>query len=96
MLSPAPGQTSIKVSCGPTCRSVGDMEVVTKLLTQHATYIGYEPTAISLSWREVAMEPKLVFAIMKTDKVVMPHPPVLRALAETAAKLEAAGHTGNV
>lgn len=94
MLSAAPGQTSIKVSCGPTCHSVDDVEFVTKLLTQHADHIGYEPTAVSLPWRKVEMGSPLAFALMKTDGVVTPQPPVLRALAESAAKLRAAGHTG--
>lgn len=94
MMSPAAGQNSIKVSCGPTCHSVDDIELVTKLLVEHAQYIGYEPTAASIPWRSVSVQQPLVVALLKTDGVVMPQPPVLRALSETAMKLRSAGHTG--
>jgi amidase len=34
----------------------------------------------------------LSFGMLKFDGVVMPHPPVLRAMDELKAKLQAAGH----
>lgn len=95
MLSTAPGQTSIKVSCGPNCHSVGDLKLVTKLLLSHADFIGYDPTAVTIPWKEVQAKEKLVIGVLKTDGVVTPHPPILRALSEVAAKLKAAGHQGN-
>lgn len=94
MLSPATGNNSIKVSCGPTCHSMDDLELMTKLLTSHEQYLGYDPTATPMPWRKVPVQQPLVLAMLKTDGVVMPQPPVLRALSETAAMLKAAGHTG--
>ncbi|ETN40042.1 uncharacterized protein HMPREF1541_04317 [Cyphellophora europaea CBS 101466] len=92
MISTAPGQTSIKVSCGPNCHSVGDLKLVTKLLFSHTDYIGFDPTAVPLPWKEVQSKQKLVLGMLKTDGVVTPQPPILRALAEVAEKLKAAGH----
>lgn len=94
MYSPAPGNNSIKVSCGPTCHSMDDLALMTKLLMNHGEYNGYDPAATPIPWREVSVEKPLVVALLKTDGVVMPQPPVLRALSETAAKLRAVGHTG--
>ena len=38
---------------------------------------------------------KLCFGMAKWDNIVMPSPPILRALEETRAALEKAGHIGN-
>ncbi|KAL1867533.1 hypothetical protein VTK73DRAFT_4136 [Phialemonium thermophilum] len=91
----APGQISIKVSCGPVCHSVADVKLVTKILLQHYDFIGFEPTCVPFPWREPAAPPppKLCFAVMRSDGVVTPQPPVRRALDETIQRLEAAGHT---
>lgn len=94
MISTAPGQTSIKVSCGPNCHSVGDLKLVTKLLLGHADFIGYDPTAVTIPWKDVPSKERLVLGVLKTDSVVTPQPPILRALSEVADKLKAAGHTG--
>ncbi|EXJ88508.1 hypothetical protein A1O1_05438 [Capronia coronata CBS 617.96] len=93
MLSAAPGQTSIKVSCGPTCHSVSDLKLVTKLLFDYEEYIGFESSAVPIPWREVQQpKSKLVFGVMRTDGVVKPQPIILRAIDETVEKLKAAGH----
>lgn len=43
LLTCAPGQISIKVSCGPICHSIADVKLITKLLLTHYDYIGFEP-----------------------------------------------------
>lgn len=94
MTTPAPGQLSIKVSCGPNSRSMSDLKMLTKLILSHET-IPFEPTCVSIPWREVPKSnEKLSFGILMTDGVVDPHPPIKRALLETSAKLRAAGHEG--
>lgn len=65
------------------------------MLLSHADYIGFEPSAAPISWREnIVLPDRLCFGLLKTDNCVTPHPPILRALNETAAKLKAAGHEG--
>jgi amidase len=93
--TPAPGNTSIKVSCGPNCHSLADLKMFTKVILTHET-VEYEPTASLTPWRgELNMEGKrLSIGLMLTDNVVDPHPPIQRALVETAKKLRQAGHEG--
>lgn len=60
----------------------------------------HDPKVVELPWRaerygEVinrAHSSGLVFGILMSDGVVTPQPPVLRALRELKARLEAAGH----
>ncbi|KAK3704177.1 hypothetical protein LTR37_014017 [Vermiconidia calcicola] len=92
MVTPAPGNTSIKVSAGPNCHSMEDLKLFTKLILTHPT-LPYEPTTVPGSWNEPATAPeKLRIGLMSTDGVVDPHPPIQRALREMAAKLKEAGH----
>ncbi|EED17438.1 amidase, putative [Talaromyces stipitatus ATCC 10500] len=93
MITTAPGQISVKVSCGPVCHSVADIKLVTKILLTHYDYIGYEPTAVPMPWNDnVITAKKLSFGLMRTDGCVTPQPPTARALVETAEALKAAGH----
>lgn len=90
--STAPGQVSIKVSVGPNCHSMADLQMLVKLVLTHPT-LPYEPTCIPGSWIEIPQtEKKMKVGVMSTDGVVDPHPPILRAMKETSEKLRAAGH----
>lgn len=94
--STAPGQLSIKVSVGPNCHSMADLKLLTMLVLTHPT-LPYEPTCIPGSWVDIPAAgagDKLKIGVISTDGVVDPHPPVQRALRETAEKLRAAGHQG--
>jgi amidase len=92
MTTSAPGNVSIKVSCGPNCHSMADIKLLTELILTHAS-IPFEPTCINVPWRTISKPThKLSFGILMTDNVVDPHPPIKRALLETAAKLTAQGH----
>ncbi|CAK7234683.1 hypothetical protein SCUCBS95973_009019 [Sporothrix curviconia] len=89
----APGQVSIKVSCGPVCHSVADLKLVTRVLLQHYAYIGYDPSCVPFPWNEaVLLPPKLCFGVLRDDGVVRPQPPIRRSLDETVQALQAAGH----
>jgi amidase len=90
----ATGQISIKVSSGPNCHSMADVKMATRvLLTHHG--LPFETTAVPMPWKDVAPKKgKLCFGLMATDGCVEPHPPIRRALKETANKLRAAGHEG--
>lgn len=90
----APGQISIKVSCGPNCHSIADLKLATEvLLTHHG--LAFEPTAVRLPWKDISTKTgKMSFGLMATDACVTPQPPIARALNDTAAKLREAGHEG--
>ena len=88
-----PGNVSIKVSCGPVCHSMADLKMFTKVLNGHPL-AEYDGSFIPIPWREVQSPEKLTIGMLEFDGVCMPHPPILRAMRETAAKLEAAGHEG--
>lgn len=92
MLSPAPGNVSIKTSTGPCVHSMEDLKLFVKLILTHPT-IPYEPTCVLPYWNEpTTFPPKLRIGIISTDGVVDPHPPIQRAIRETTSKLLAAGH----
>ncbi|KAF5006865.1 hypothetical protein FDECE_6777 [Fusarium decemcellulare] len=86
------GQITINLSCGPICRSLDDLELFTNVINAHPNN-RYDVTCTPVPWRQLnAPERKLTIGIMKWDGVVMPHPPVLRALEHTRQTLEKAGH----
>lgn len=92
MRASAPGQTSIKVSTGPLCHCLEDLSYFTKHILP-SDPIHFDPSTIPVLWRDI--EPigrKLRVGVMKWDGVVQPHPPIKRAIEETAQKLAAAGH----
>lgn len=92
LITAAPGNLSIKVSVGPCVHSMQDLKLFTKLILTHPT-LPYEPTTILPYWTEVpAPTRRLRVAVISTDGVVDPHPPIKRALLETSAQLRAAGH----
>lgn len=94
MKSVETSQLNIRVSCGPVAHSVDDLILLTKVLTDWPQ-ARYDPTCIPVPWREVDKTgEKLSFGLWEFDGVVMPHPPILRAMRETAEKLKAAGHEG--
>jgi Asp-tRNA(Asn)/Glu-tRNA(Gln) amidotransferase A subunit family amidase len=62
-----------------------------------STYFSFSPWIkdnylVPIPWRPVTLPPKLKIAIMYTDNIVTPHPPIIRALNEVRAALEKAGH----
>lgn len=57
------------------------------------TYIGSQPWIkddylVPIPWRKVALPPKLKIAVMWSDGVVKPHPPIIRALKEVSETLK--------
>ena len=92
--SPAPGNLSIKVSCGPQCHSVADVKMFTKVINAHPS-AQFEPNVAPVPWRDLSTpHGKLSFGLWEFDGVVKPHPPILRALKQTAQQLVNSGHEG--
>lgn len=60
------------------------------------TYLSYQPWIkddylVPIPWRSVELPPRLKIAVMWSDGIVTPHPPVVRALKEVAKYLTDAG-----
>ncbi|KAL4950656.1 amidase [Aspergillus filifer] len=92
MKSVESGQLNIRVSCGPVAHSLADVKLLTRVLIDWPQ-TRYDPTCIPVRWREVNVtDKKLLFGLWEFDGVVMPHPPICRAMRETAERLQAAGH----
>ncbi|EXJ89088.1 hypothetical protein A1O3_02152 [Capronia epimyces CBS 606.96] len=86
------GQISIKTSCGPVCHSLDDLKLFVEIINAYPR-LQFEPAVVPMPWRH--LEPpqrKLTVALWKFDGVCMPHPPIVRALKETAEQLIASGH----
>ena len=95
------GSTLIKSVVGPMGHSPADLSLLFKALLSAEPWKS-DPDVIELPWREdkynsVMAKARsggggLVFGVVFDDGVVMPHPPVKRALQETIAALKKQGH----
>jgi amidase len=90
------GNLTIKLSCGPVCHSLDDLEFLTRIINAHPNN-KYDVTSAPVPWRNLdSLDRKLTIGILKWDGAVMPHPPVLRALEHSKMTLEKAGHEGRL
>ena len=87
------GQGSILSTIGPVGRSLRDIELICKVLNAAEPWL-YDPAVMAKKWESVDVPKKASIGVMYWDEVVMPHPPVQRALKTTVEKLKAAGHEG--
>lgn len=87
------GARGIIGTIGPMCHSVRDLELICKVATDYEPW-NQDTTVIRKEWTssQCADSGKLTIGVLRFDGVVMPHPPILRALDEAVAKLKAAGH----
>ncbi|KZT10734.1 general amidase [Laetiporus sulphureus 93-53] len=96
---PLAGQDSVSTVLGPLANSVGGMKLFLKAVLAQNPW-DKDPTVLRKAWDEEAYKlrdhggqgGKLCFAIMWDDRVVMPHPPVRRALEMAKEALTQAGH----
>jgi len=92
----APGVLSV---VGPLGTTAGSLKLVTQSLLKTEPW-HHDPLVHDIPWRQeqetttldLAKNKKLCFAVLRHDGVVGPMPPVLRAVNETAAAMEKAGH----
>ncbi|EXJ91639.1 hypothetical protein A1O3_00189 [Capronia epimyces CBS 606.96] len=85
--SGVPRSSSINGSHGPLSTSRYGLELFM------STYLNSQPwykdvTLVPLPWREITLQKHLKIAIMWSDGVVNPHPPVQRALRQVATMLQ--------
>lgn len=85
------GQEAVQSVNGPLARTLGDIVLEAKTVVDAQPWL-WDPRMVPIPWREVTLAPKLKIGVMWHDGVVLPTPPVLRALRHTVEKLKAAGH----
>lgn len=87
------GQTSMPSVIGPMARSLADIEYITKLIFNGKLWKSDPKVApVPFSNNSSIKQEKLTYGLWKFDGVVRPHPPIQRALEETAKCLKAQGH----
>ncbi|OBU00176.1 hypothetical protein VE01_01749 [Pseudogymnoascus verrucosus] len=85
------GQEGIPPTRGPMSTSLSGLSLFMD------AYLSYEPWIkddylVPIPWRSVKLPPKLKIAVMWSDRIVTPHPPITRALREVAKSIRDAGH----
>ncbi|KAM0230877.1 hypothetical protein ACHAPO_008933 [Fusarium lateritium] len=85
------GQVTVRDSAGPICHSIDDVRLFTEVIGSHQAQHRYDTNSVPMPWRKVSLPRKLAVGIMKWDGVVMPQPPVLRAIEHTKNVLLSAG-----
>lgn len=84
-----PGQDGFFSSVGPMCRSARDMRLFLEaVLGANPALLDPDVLPVPLKVPDLTKR-KLRVGIMMHDGVVMPHPPIIRALKWAKAKLEA-------
>lgn len=86
-----PGQEAVRSINGPMSASLAACELWAKTVVDTRPW-EVDPLMLPIPWREVELPEQLCFGIVMDDGIVMPTPPITRALQETKAALEAAGH----
>lgn len=94
------GLEAIESTLGPMSRSLSGLaEFVRAVTTSNPSDV--DPKVVEMPWREDmyqlkhigGRDTKLCIAYYESDGVIMPHPPVRRAIQMTVAALRKAGHT---
>lgn len=86
-----PGQEAVQSVNGPMARTIADIELEARAVVGGRPWL-HDPRVVPVPWRAVDLPPRLRLGVLWDDGMVAPTPPVARALAETVAKLRAAGH----
>ncbi|KAK4938222.1 hypothetical protein LTR10_021295 [Elasticomyces elasticus] len=82
--------TGIPAVCGPLARSVRDLELLTRVVRDARPWLE-DPAVMPHVFEQGAVDRKPVVGVIYQADTLTPHPPIRRALRETAAKLEGAG-----
>lgn len=87
------GQECMRSVIGPMGRSLEDVTAITKLVVNSELW-KVDPKVLHVPWKNLdsMKNDKFVFGMWRFDTMITPHPPVLRALEETAQKLRSQGH----
>lgn len=85
------GQEAVISVNGPMARTLEDIKLFTKSVIDSEPW-WVDPKCVAIPWRVVEPPKRLKIGVLWNDGVVMPTPPVIRALKVTVEKLRAAGH----
>ena len=97
MILQSPGQIVIPTVIGIMGASVKSLQIVFRSLLSTKPW-DRDPECINLPWRpemEVAQGSTLSFGFMQHDGIVLPQPPILRALRIVSEALKAGHHEAN-
>ncbi|KAI9285720.1 amidase signature domain-containing protein [Umbelopsis sp. AD052] len=90
-LTGLPGQFHIKSVAGPMARTLESVELIAKLL-YNSNPERLDENCVPMPWREPVLPKKLVFGVIRSDKVCRPTPAVTRALEKAIEAVKAQGH----
>lgn len=85
------GQEAVQSVNGPLGRTIGDIELEAKTVVDAQPWL-HDPRMVPIPWRSVELSKRLRIAVMWNDGIVMPTPPVSRALKTMVERLKLAGH----
>ncbi|CAD27909.1 fatty acid amide hydrolase Fah1 [Schizosaccharomyces pombe] len=87
------GQELIPSVIGPMARSLKDIEFFTETVIASEAW-KIDSKLLPIPWKNQShlKSKKLIFGVLKTDGIVKPHPPIIRALNEVVAVLEKSGY----
>ncbi|KAI1822675.1 amidase [Xylaria intraflava] len=86
-----PGQEGVRSVNGPLTRTIADLEYYCKAVADAKPWLA-DPHCVPIPWRSVSVPRRVKIAVLWHDGMVLPTPPVARALRHTADRLRAAGH----
>ncbi|KAF7560566.1 hypothetical protein G7046_g3586 [Stylonectria norvegica] len=84
------GLESVRNAVGPMATSLASVELWSKTVIRSEPWLGSDPDCLYIPWRCRKSD---YLGLLLDDGIVKPLPPVTRALLQTKAALEAAGHT---
>jgi amidase len=85
------GQEAVISVSGPMARDLEDIKLFTKTIIDSEPW-WVDPKCVAIPWRVIEPPKKLKIGVLWNDGVVMPSPPVRRALSVTVERLRTAGH----
>ncbi|EXJ79411.1 hypothetical protein A1O3_08913 [Capronia epimyces CBS 606.96] len=85
------GQIAISATVGPVGHSIRDLELFCRVSSDFRPWL-HDPAVVPKPWIPVEAPRKTSIGVMWWDEVVMPHPPILRAMKSAVEKLKLAGH----
>ncbi|UJO18965.1 Putative amidase [Fulvia fulva] len=85
------GQEAVASNHGPMARSIADLRLYTENVINSAPWLR-DPKCIEIPWRPVSLPSKPKLAVLWSNDLVQPTPPVTRALRETVDKLKKQGY----
>ncbi|EDU47440.1 GatA Asp-tRNAAsn Glu-tRNAGln amidotransferase A subunit [Pyrenophora tritici-repentis] len=85
------GQEAVQSVNGPMGKTLEDITMYSKAIVDAQPW-KVDPKMLPIPWRPAELPKKLRIAVLWSDGICLPTPPVTRALKETVEKLKKAGH----